>query len=68
MLPAGMSYGKFTIFSISAILSMFAGSQVVYNYYQPMSDLEDFVQRELTRRAEEKATATTDKGSMQQQQ
>lgn len=31
-------------------LSMMAGSQMVHNYYQPLTDLEDYVQREIERR------------------
>lgn len=33
-----------------SLVSMMAGSQLVHEYYQPMNDLEDYVQREIARR------------------
>lgn len=45
-----MRVGKFVGFMIISVMSMMAGSQLVHEYYQPLSDLEDYVQREIDRR------------------
>ena len=41
---------SFIRFGIAAIASMFLGSHVVYSYYQPMSDFNEYVKREEERR------------------
>lgn len=48
-----MGIGKYVGMSIIAMLSMAAGSQMVHQYYLPLSDLEDYVQREIERRKKE---------------
>lgn len=51
-----MSPGKYIAVMSSALLTMFAGSQVMHSYYAPLADLEDYVKREEERRK----TATED--------
>lgn len=38
---------------MTALISMMAGSQVVHNYYKPLNDLEDYVQREIEKKRSE---------------
>lgn len=45
-MPAGVPWGEYIKFSVSAMVSMAAGSQVVHIYYKPLKDLPDFVQKE----------------------
>lgn len=42
-MPAGVSLKTYLKFTISAGLSMFAGSQLVHAYYQPLNDLDTWV-------------------------
>ncbi|XP_030024291.1 protein brawnin [Manduca sexta] len=46
-MPAGVSWGQYISFSVAAMLSMLAGSQVVHQYYKPLRDLNVYVTREL---------------------
>lgn len=48
-----MSIGKYIGVFIISLVSMMAGSQMVHEYYQPMNDLEEYVQREIARRKSE---------------
>lgn len=38
---------------VISALSMMAGSSVVHNYYKPLDDLEEYVEREIQRRKAE---------------
>ena len=46
-MPAGVTWGQYIAFSSAAMLSMFAGSQIVHQYYKPLRDLNDYINREL---------------------
>lgn len=48
-----MGIGKYIGMSIIGMLSMAAGAQMVHEYYLPLNDLEDYVQREIERRKAE---------------
>lgn len=48
-----MKIGRYIGVGIIAMLSMAAGAQMVHQYYQPLNDLEDYVQREIARRKKE---------------
>lgn len=48
-----MRIGKYIGVAIIAMASMAAGSQMVHQYYQPLNDLEDYVEREIARRKKE---------------
>lgn len=48
-----MGAGKYIGMAIIGMLSMAAGSQMVHQYYLPLSDLEEYVQREIERRKTE---------------
>lgn len=52
-MPAGLSYGAYFKIVALSIVSMAAGSQVVHQYYQPLTDFEDYVEREIQRRKSE---------------
>lgn len=45
-MPAGVSWGKYITFTTCALLSMFAGSEVVHRYYRPLRDLNAYVEKE----------------------
>lgn len=47
MLPPGVSAGRYVTFTISALISMFLGSQLVHNYYKPLKDLNKYIEAEL---------------------
>ncbi|KAF9802354.1 hypothetical protein SFRURICE_009036 [Spodoptera frugiperda] len=46
-MPAGVTWGQYIAFSSAAMISMFAGSQIVHQYYKPLRDLNDYINREL---------------------
>lgn len=46
-MPAGVSWGQYTKFFISAMLSMMAGSQLVHIYYKPLEDIDVYIEKEL---------------------
>lgn len=46
-MPAGVSWGQYIAFSSAAMVSMLAGSQIVHQYYKPLRDLNDFINKEL---------------------
>lgn len=45
-MPVKVSWGKYIMFATCAMLSMFAGSEVVHRYYQPLTDLDEYVKKE----------------------
>lgn len=45
-----MSIKRYIGSAIISIVSAMVGSQTVHLYYEPMNDLEDYVQREIARR------------------
>lgn len=49
-MPAGLSMGRYLLVVGSALITMLAGSQSVQKYYQPLSDLDEYVAREEQRR------------------
>ncbi|XP_055541217.1 ubiquinol-cytochrome-c reductase complex assembly factor 6 [Wyeomyia smithii] len=46
-MPAGVSTKEYVKFMAAALLSMFAGSQVVHTYYKPLQDLTSYVEQEI---------------------
>lgn len=46
IMPAGVSWGQYIIFFSAAMVSMFAGAQLVHMYYQPLKDLDKYVEKE----------------------
>lgn len=52
-MPAGLSYGAYFKIVAVSVISMAAGSQVVHEYYKPLTDLEEYVEREIQRRKSE---------------
>lgn len=48
-MPAGVSWAQYIGFTVAALLSMGVGAQVVHRFYQPLSDLEEYVEKELQR-------------------
>ncbi|XP_055598053.1 ubiquinol-cytochrome-c reductase complex assembly factor 6 [Uranotaenia lowii] len=46
-MPAGVSTKEYVKFMAAAMLSMFAGSQVVHAYYKPLRDIRTYVDREI---------------------
>lgn len=45
-MPAGVSWTNYLTFTTAAFLSMFAGSQVVHQYYKPLSDMDEYIKEE----------------------
>lgn len=46
-MPAGVSWPTYLKFTTAALLSMFAGSQVVHVYYKPLNDLDKYIEEEI---------------------
>ncbi|KPJ15027.1 hypothetical protein RR48_09054 [Papilio machaon] len=46
-MPAGVTWGQYISFSIAAMLSMLAGSQLVHQHYKPLVDLNKYINKEL---------------------
>lgn len=46
-MPAGVTWGQYISFSIAAMASMIAGSQLVHMHFQPLVDLHNYVNKEL---------------------
>ena len=46
-MPAGVSWGQYLKFATAAMISMLAGSQIVHNFYNPLRDLDYYIQREI---------------------
>lgn len=46
-MPAGVTWGQYLSFSAAAMVSMFAGSQIVHHHYKPLQDLNEYITREL---------------------
>lgn len=46
-MPAGVTWGQYISFSAAAMLSMLAGSQIVHQYYQPLKNLNEYLNNEL---------------------
>lgn len=63
MRPPGMGRGQFILFVGCAMASMFLGSQIVFNYYKPLSDLDEYVQRELVKQRAAIANQQTETNS-----
>lgn len=45
-MPAGVSWPQYLRFSAAAFLSMMAGSQTVHHYYNPLKDIDAYIERE----------------------
>ena len=46
-MPAGVSLPTYMKFFVSAMLTMFAGAQVVHMYYKPLADLDNYIEEEM---------------------
>lgn len=46
-MPAGVSWGQYMAFSSAAMLTMLAGSQIVHQYYRPLKNLQEYINKEL---------------------
>lgn len=46
-MPAGVGWGPYLKFFTAAMLSMMAGAQVVHIYYNPLRDIDVYVEKEL---------------------
>lgn len=45
-MPLGVSLSKYLKFMTCSLLSMFAGSQLVHWYYNPLKDIDEYVEKE----------------------
>lgn len=45
-MPAGATWSVYIRYMTAAMLSMFAGAQVVHSYYRPLDDLEELIKKE----------------------
>ncbi|XP_047527880.1 protein brawnin [Vanessa atalanta] len=46
-MPAGVTWGQYISFSMAALVSMLAGSQMVHMRYHPLDDLQKYINKEL---------------------
>lgn len=46
-MPAGVSWGQYIRFTTAAMLSMFAGSQMVHIFYRPLDDFDKYVKEAM---------------------
>lgn len=46
-MPAGVSMKEYVKFMAAALFSMFAGSQIVHTYYNPLKDLNFYIEKEI---------------------
>lgn len=46
-MPAGVSTKEYVKFMAAALFSMFAGSQLVHTYYNPLKDLNYYIDKEI---------------------
>ncbi|XP_062547042.1 uncharacterized protein LOC134212840 [Armigeres subalbatus] len=49
-MPAGVSTKEYVKFMAAALFSMFAGSQLVHTYYNPLKDLNYYIEKEIRSR------------------
>ncbi|XP_073987439.1 ubiquinol-cytochrome c reductase complex assembly factor 6 sloth 2 [Rhodnius prolixus] len=49
-MPAGVSWPQYLKVVTAALISMFAGAQIVHNVYRPLDDLDELVQKEIDKR------------------
>ncbi|XP_008546187.1 protein brawnin [Microplitis demolitor] len=52
-MPPGVSTGEYIRFFIAAMITTFAGAQVVHSYYRPLDDMDQLVEEEMKRRTEQ---------------
>ena len=48
-MPAGVSWGQYIGFTCAALVSMGVGAQFVHRVYQPLKDLDEYVEKEWKR-------------------
>lgn len=48
-MPAGVSWPRYLKFTAAALLSMFVGAQVVHIYYNPLSDIDKYIEEEMAK-------------------
>lgn len=54
-MPAGLSWTRYLAALSACVVSMAAGSALVHNFYQPLADLDEYVERELQSRKQTKS-------------
>ncbi|XP_038111889.1 protein BRAWNIN [Culex quinquefasciatus] len=62
-MPAGVSMKEYLKFTSAAMLAMFAGSQLVHRYYNPLKDLNYYVDREIKAQRLRKVDAPEGQGN-----
>jgi hypothetical protein len=55
-MPAGVSWSTYLKFFVASMVSMMLGAQAVHAYYQPLSDLNQLVEKEIDRLKKDKMT------------
>lgn len=45
-MPAGVSWPRYLKFTVTALVTMFAGAQMVHIYYNPLKDLDVYIKKE----------------------
>ncbi|XP_026481217.1 uncharacterized protein C12orf73 homolog [Ctenocephalides felis] len=58
-MPAGVSWGQYLKFMSAALLTMFAGSQLVHMYYRPLDDLDKYIEEEFQRQKQMRSKDTS---------
>lgn len=48
-MPAGVSWPRYMLFFSAAMLSMMAGAQTVHVYYNPLQDLNKYIEDEMNK-------------------
>lgn len=46
-MPAGVSWPRYLSFFATAMLAMFAGAQTVHVYYNPLSNIDKYIEEEM---------------------
>jgi len=49
VMPAGVPWPVYLKFSLTAMLSMMAGAQLIHSIYRPLDDMEELVTAEVKR-------------------
>lgn len=52
-MPAGVTWPCYLRFFSAAMLSMFAGAQVVHHFYRPLDDIDEWIDKAKTKRTQD---------------
>ncbi len=47
-MPAGVSWGRYLSFQVSALFTTFLGAQFIHAIYRPLADLPDIIEKAKT--------------------